>query len=74
VPLEPGDVLCLYTDGLVERRVMPVAEGIVSLRRHLEQSPPKPVEPLAEYVSSLVEALAADQYEDDTAVVLARLA
>jgi PAS domain S-box-containing protein len=74
VPLGPGDVLCLYTDGLVERRVMPVAEGIDVLRRHLEQSPPKPVEPLAEYVSSLVAALAADQYEDDTAVVLARLA
>jgi PAS domain S-box-containing protein len=73
-PLGPGDVLCAYSDGLVERRDRSTMDGVDVLRRHLETAPPMPVEPLADYVDSLVAALAGDQAEDDTAVVLARLA
>lgn len=32
LPLEPGDVLVLYTDGLVERRDRPVHDGVARLR------------------------------------------
>jgi PAS domain S-box-containing protein len=74
VPLARGDVVCAYSDGLVERRDRLVGDGIAALRGYLASSPPKPVEPLAAYVEVLVGALACDQAEDDTAVLLARLA
>jgi PAS domain S-box-containing protein len=71
-PFGPGDVLCAYSDGLVERRHRSTLDGVAGLRRHLESSPPDPGEPLALYVETLVGELAGDQAEDDTAVVLAR--
>ena len=73
-PLRPGDVVCAYSDGLVERRDRPVVDGVAALRRYLSSTPPRPVEPLTDYVETLVGALASDQAEDDTAVLLARLA
>jgi len=73
-PLRPGDVVCAYSDGLVERRDRSTIDGVALLRRHLSAAPPTPAEPLDGYVDSLVRALVDDQAEDDTAAVLARRA
>ena len=40
VSLPPGALLCLYTDGLVERRGRPIDEGITRLRRALRAADP----------------------------------
>ena len=41
VPLPPGALLCLYTDGLVERRGQSIDEGIARLRRALRAADPE---------------------------------
>jgi serine phosphatase RsbU (regulator of sigma subunit) len=48
VPLRPGAVVLLYTDGLVERRDCDVDTGVGRLRRHLAALADRPLEQLAD--------------------------
>ncbi|MGY1682786.1 SpoIIE family protein phosphatase [Geodermatophilus sp. SYSU D01176] len=48
VPLRPGAVVLLYTDGLVERRDCDVDTGVGRLRRHLAALAGRPLESLAD--------------------------
>ena len=41
--LVPGAVLCLYTDGLVERRYEPIDDGIARLCQAVTPEPPEDV-------------------------------
>jgi serine phosphatase RsbU (regulator of sigma subunit)/anti-sigma regulatory factor (Ser/Thr protein kinase) len=43
VPLPPGSVLCLYSDGLVERRAVLIDDNIEKLRRTVTRQPPESV-------------------------------
>jgi putative methionine-R-sulfoxide reductase with GAF domain len=43
VKIAPGAVLCLYTDGLVERREYPLDEGLARLRAAVTAAPPEQV-------------------------------
>jgi serine phosphatase RsbU (regulator of sigma subunit) len=67
VVLHPGDVLVLYTDGLVERRGEPLHVGLERLASALRESPaPEP--------RRLVETLVPDEFhQDDTAVLTVRV-
>jgi serine phosphatase RsbU (regulator of sigma subunit) len=68
--LQPGEVLVLYTDGLVERRDRDVEEGIASLRDRVAR--------LAGPLTTLPEQLTAEMLpagpEDDVALLLAEVA
>jgi serine phosphatase RsbU (regulator of sigma subunit) len=48
VPLRPGAVVLLYTDGLVERRDCDIDTGVDRLRRHLATLADRPLEQLAD--------------------------
>jgi serine phosphatase RsbU (regulator of sigma subunit) len=48
VPLRPGAVVLLYTDGLVERRDCDVDTGVARLRQHLAALAGRPLEQLAD--------------------------
>ena len=48
VPLPPGAVVLLYTDGLVERRDCDVDTGVARLRRHLATLADRPLEEMAD--------------------------
>jgi anti-sigma regulatory factor (Ser/Thr protein kinase) len=66
VQLEAGDVLALYTDGLVERRGRSIDEGIDALADALSQAGPAPD------ATRLLERLDADHgLDDDVALLVA---
>ncbi len=66
----PGDaVLCLYTDGLVERRGRDLDVGLELLRRTVAEQR----DTLEERCDLVLEALAAHSSEDDIAVIMARV-
>lgn len=69
VSLAPGDVVVLYTDGLVERRGRSIDVGLSTLasagRRHA-------VDDVTELVDRLIADLTADGFGDDVVVVAAR--
>lgn len=67
--LEPGTVVVLVTDGVVESRDHDIDEGIERLRRRLAELAGRP---LAELVAAAA-ALADDRHSDDVTVVAARL-
>jgi anti-sigma regulatory factor (Ser/Thr protein kinase) len=69
VDIAPGDVLLLYTDGLVESRTMPLGEGMDRLCTAIESGP----RPLEELLDHLAEALSIDTRQDDVAIVAIRL-
>ncbi len=69
VRLEPGAVLLLYTDGLVERRGANLDDRI-DLAGELLSSGEGP---LSDRRSQLVETLASDDVDDDVALLMARV-
>ncbi|MEV7725357.1 PP2C family protein-serine/threonine phosphatase [Streptomyces sp. NPDC087917] len=70
VPLESGDLLLLYTDGMVEQRGEDIEEGIEALRATLARcaglSP-------RETLDHIMATLAPETSEDDTCLVAVRL-
>jgi PAS domain S-box-containing protein len=71
--LEPGSVLVLYTDGLVERRDRDVEDGIDTLADLLRDL--APVTPdLEELCDRLLAGMTDDKPEDDVALLVVRLA
>ena len=71
VELQPGDLVVLYTDGLVERRDSTLSEGLERLRRCVERAPREP-ESLVEAV--LAECIGDVELPDDVAILVLRLA
>lgn len=69
VRLRPGDVVVAYTDGLVERRSRPMAQGIEKLKGLLAGC----TEIRADGVGAMLVAELGDSPEDDTAVVVLRV-
>ena len=65
--LPPGTTLCLYTDGLVERRGRDIDECVDQLRRSVTTIPP------AANCAAVMQALVgADQIQDDVALLILR--
>jgi serine phosphatase RsbU (regulator of sigma subunit) len=67
VKIAPGAVLCLYTDGLVERREYPLDEGLARLSRAVEARAPEDV--CAAVMGALVGSASA---RDDIALLVLR--
>jgi serine phosphatase RsbU (regulator of sigma subunit) len=67
VKIQPGTLLCLYTDGLVERREYPIDEGLARLCAAVTAHPPEDV--CASVMSSLV---GAEPAHDDIALLTLR--
>ncbi|UQX03831.1 SpoIIE family protein phosphatase [Streptomyces sp. RerS4] len=70
VPLPPGSLLALYTDGLIESRDRDLDEGMARLAHALRQ----PARPLEELCEGVLARLLPDAAQDDVAVLLARTA
>jgi GAF domain-containing protein/anti-sigma regulatory factor (Ser/Thr protein kinase)/PAS domain-containing protein len=68
VSLNPGDLLLLYTDGLVESRSMTLNEGMDRLCEAVENAP----ESLDDLLDHVGEKLAVDTRQDDVALVAIR--
>ncbi|SOD64395.1 Serine phosphatase RsbU, regulator of sigma subunit [Streptomyces zhaozhouensis] len=71
VAFEPGDVLVVYTDGLVERRDEDIDRGLARLADSLASHRTAPAEELAEAL--LADLLPPEGTEDDTVLVVLRL-
>ena len=67
----PGDVLVVYTDGLVERRDEDIDQGLARLAASLADHRAEPAEELADAL--LEDMLRPEGTEDDTALVVLRL-
>lgn len=70
VDLLPGDLLALYTDGLVERRDSDLDEGIARVRRALERPDGATA---AGWADRLLGTLRATGVEDDTALLVVQV-
>ncbi|MFD8145067.1 SpoIIE family protein phosphatase [Streptomyces sp. NPDC059708] len=68
VPLPPGSLLALYTDGLIEARDRDLDEGMDRLARALRH----PARPLEELCDGVLARLLPTAPQDDVAVLLAR--
>ena len=66
--LPPGTVICLYTDGLVERRDRPIDDGVAMLCQAVTAEPPDSV------CAAAMRALVGNQpWADDTALLVVRV-
>jgi serine phosphatase RsbU (regulator of sigma subunit) len=70
ISLEPGDVMLLYTDGLMERRGENPEEGIKRITKELRAW--QPAVPLEAFCQELVTVLAVDPQPDDICVLAVR--
>ncbi|WP_243871237.1 SpoIIE family protein phosphatase [Amycolatopsis viridis] len=68
VPLQPGSVLLLYTDGLVERHGLPIDEAIERARATLREAPRRQSGDITEHL--LTSLLPAAGHNDDVAVLV----
>src|SRR5206468_3118567 len=68
IELEPGDLLLLYTDGLVESRTLTLTEGMDRLAEAVESGP----EELDDLLDHVGRQLAVDTRQDDVALVAIR--
>lgn len=69
VQIEPGSLVLLYTDGLVERRADGIKPGLDKLKRALRAGPVEP-EPCLDFV---LHALTPTGSDDDVALLLMRV-
>jgi serine phosphatase RsbU (regulator of sigma subunit) len=67
--LYPGDTLFFYTDGLIERRTVPMSQSTSELVASLAGAHDRTLDELADHVLT---SLAPGQVEDDVALVLVR--
>jgi phosphoserine phosphatase RsbU/P len=67
--LAPGDTLLLYTDGLIERRTMPLDEGTEWLLRLLQEVGRKPLDQLCDTLLREI----GDPVDDDVALLAVRV-
>jgi anti-sigma regulatory factor (Ser/Thr protein kinase) len=65
VPIEPGSVLLLYTDGLVERPDIPLTQGLEALKEAVATLPAEP----DSLCRALPEAVLSRAPTDDTALI-----
>jgi PAS domain S-box-containing protein len=70
VELEPGTVLFLYTDGLVERRTRSLQEGLAALRTVIEEGAEEPEQLVEEVIAGVVDD--GVEHSDDIAMVTFR--
>ena len=68
VTLEEGDVLLLYSDGLVERRDRPLDEGLATLARAAAG-----IGDPEDLITAVLDALDSTDSEDDTCLVALRV-
>ncbi|TDD02422.1 hypothetical protein E1292_23660 [Nonomuraea deserti] len=67
--LDPGSILTLYTDGLIEVPGLDLGDAITGLARRFAPSRGRP---LCDLAADLIDTAAADQRTDDIAVLLLR--
>jgi GAF domain-containing protein len=70
--LGPGEILALYTDGLVESRSQPIDHGLAALREALAATVTRPGITLDDACRTVIE-LMSKHGEDDITLVLARI-
>jgi serine phosphatase RsbU (regulator of sigma subunit) len=70
LPLHPGSVLVLYTDGLIERPGIDIEDALAGLATRLTLNADRPLEQLADHL--LGDGTSSDDRRDDTALLLLR--
>ena len=71
--LEPDDVVCVYSDGLIERRDEDVDAAIDRVARWIDEHPVTSTAGLREHADRMVRDLRGERPGDDVLVVMARV-
>jgi len=72
LPLPPGDLLALYTDGLVERPGTDLRQSIGVLADQLAEAEDEPLDSLADAIVKHAQETTIPRYSDDIALLLVR--